>query len=185
MWPTSHDGPSYRVHPDVHLYVEQGAHMTRSRPHLLPISLILIALVAVVVAGCGGSGGDATAASKPKPSGDTVAVADNGNLGKILVDSQGRTVYLFQKDTGSMSTCSGACATDWPPVTTTGKPTAGSGLTASMVGTATRSDGSKQVTYNGHPLYLYVGDQKAGDTNGQGVNAFGALWYAVSPAGST
>jgi predicted lipoprotein with Yx(FWY)xxD motif len=149
------------------------------------ISLVAIALVAAVVAGCGGGNNTATAASSQSGGSHTIAVSNNGNLGKILVDSKGRTVYLFQKDTGSMSTCSGACATDWPPVTTTGKPTAGSGLTASMVGTTTRSDGTKQVTYNGHPLYQYVGDQKAGDTNGQGVSAFGARWYAVSPAGST
>jgi len=150
------------------------------------ISLLAIALVAAVVAGCGGGNNTATASSSQSGSGShTIAVSDNSSLGKVLVDSKGRTVYLFQKDTGSMSTCSGACATDWPPVTTTGKPTAGSGLTASMVGTTTRSDGSKQVTYNGHPLYNYVGDQKAGDTNGQGISAFGARWYAVSPAGST
>jgi predicted lipoprotein with Yx(FWY)xxD motif len=150
------------------------------------ISLLAIALVAAVVAGCGGGNNTATASSSQSGSGShTIAVSDNSSLGKVLVDSKGRTVYLFQKDTGSMSTCSGACATDWPPVTTTGKPTAGSGLTASMVGTTTRSDGSKQVTYNGHPLYNYVGDQKAGDTNGQGISAFGAKWYAVSPAGST
>jgi len=150
------------------------------------ISLLAIALVAAVVAGCGGGNNTATASSSQSGSGShTIAVSDNSSLGKVLVDSKGRTVYLFQKDTGSMSTCSGACATDWPPVTTTGKPTAGSGLTASMVGTTTRSDGTKQVTYNGHPLYNYVGDQKAGDTNGQGISAFGARWYAVSPAGST
>jgi predicted lipoprotein with Yx(FWY)xxD motif len=150
------------------------------------ISLLAIALVAAVVAGCGGGNNTATASSSQSGSGShTIAVSDNSSLGKVLVDSKGRTVYLFQKDTGSMSTCSGACATDWPPVTTTGKPTAGSGLTASMVGTTTRSDGTKQVTYNGHPLYNYVGDQKAGDTNGQGISAFGAKWYAVSPAGST
>jgi predicted lipoprotein with Yx(FWY)xxD motif len=150
------------------------------------ISLIAAALVALVVAGCGGGGNQATAGSAP--SGDashTISVTDNGDLGKILVDSKGRTLYLFQKDTGPMSTCSGGCATDWPPVTTTGKPTAGSGLTGSKVGTTKRSDGTKQVTYDGHPLYLYVGDQNAGDTNGQGVNAFGALWYVLSPSGST
>jgi predicted lipoprotein with Yx(FWY)xxD motif len=111
-------------------------------------------------------------------------VSNNSNLGKVLVDSQGRTVYLFKKDTGSMSTCSGACATDWPPVTSTGKPSAGTGVTASMLGTTARSDGSKQVTYGGHPLYLYVGDQNAGDANGQNVDAFGAKWYVLSPAGS-
>ena len=148
------------------------------------IFLVAAAMAALVVAGCGGGGNQATAASTQSGGGSkTINVTDNGDLGKILTDSKGRTIYLFEKDTGPKSTCSGACATDWPPVTTTGKPTAGSGLTASMVGTTTRSDGAKQVTYNGHPLYLYVGDQKAGDTNGQAVDAFGARWYALSPAG--
>ena len=149
------------------------------------ILLVAAALVAAVVAGCGGNDNTATAASGQSTGNHTINASDNGDLGKILVDSNGRTVSLFQKDTGPMSTCSGGCATEWPPVTTTGKPTAASGLTASMVGTTTRSDGTKQVTYNGHPLYTYVGDAKAGDTNGQGVSAFGARWYAVSPAGST
>jgi predicted lipoprotein with Yx(FWY)xxD motif len=148
------------------------------------IFLVAAAMAALVVAGCGGGGDQATAASSQSGGGsDTINVTDNGDLGKILTDSQGRTIYLFAKDTGPKSTCSGACATDWPPVTTTGKPTAGSGLTTSMVGTTTRSDGTKQVTYNGHPLYLYIGDQNSGDTNGQNVDAFGAKWYALSPAG--
>jgi predicted lipoprotein with Yx(FWY)xxD motif len=162
--------------------------MTRNRPVSLLTAAVVVSLVAIVVAGCGGGGGNATAASPtPMTAGGgsaTIGVAGNGNLGKILVDSKGMTVYLFQKDTGPTSTCSGACAANWPPVTTTGKPTAGNGLTASMVGTTTRSDGTKQVTYNGHPLYLYTGDQSAGDTNGQNVDAFGAKWYVLSPAGS-
>jgi predicted lipoprotein with Yx(FWY)xxD motif len=149
------------------------------------ISLVAAAMAALVVAGCGGGGDQATAASSQSGGGsNTINVTNNSDLGKILTDSNGRTVYLFMKDTGPKSTCSGACATDWPPVTTTGKPTAGKGLTASMAGTTTRSDGTKQVTYNGHPLYLYVGDQSAGDTNGQNVNAFGAEWYVLSPAGA-
>jgi len=146
------------------------------------IFLVAAAMAALVVAGCGGGDDQATAATRGGS--DAINMTDNGDLGKILTDSQGRTIYLFEKDMGSKSTCSGACATDWPPVTTTGKPTAGDGLTASMVGTTTRSDGTRQVTYNGHPLYLYIGDQKAGDTNGQAVDAFGAKWYALSAAGS-
>jgi predicted lipoprotein with Yx(FWY)xxD motif len=150
------------------------------------ISLVVAAMAALVVAGCGGGGDQATAASgQPADASHTISVSDNGGLGKVLVDSRGRTVYLFEKDTRPRSTCSGACAFDWPPVTTSGRPTAGSGLMASKVGTTRRSDGTEQVTYDGHPLYLYVGDQKAGDTNGQGVNAFGALWYALSPSGGT
>jgi predicted lipoprotein with Yx(FWY)xxD motif len=148
---------------------------------------LILAGAALLVAGCGG-GGDATAASSSSMgssnTGATIRVSDNGKLGKILVDSKGRTVYLFKKDTGSKSTCSGACAFDWPPVTTTGKPTAGTGATASMLGTTRRSDGAPQVTYNGHPLYLYIGDRNTGDANGQSVNAFGAEWYVLTPAGS-
>ncbi len=82
------------------------------------------------------------------------------------------------------SACTGACAVNWPPLRASGKPTFGSGVNSSLVATTTRSDGKPQVTYNGHPLYLYSGDAKAGDTNGEGVSAFGGLWYAVSPAGN-
>jgi predicted lipoprotein with Yx(FWY)xxD motif len=102
----------------------------------------------------------------------------------ILVDSQGRTLYMFQKDSGMKSACFGACASDWPPLRASGKPTVSSGVNASMVGTTTRSDGKPQVTYNGHPLYLYTGDQKPGDTNGEGLTAFGGGWFALSPAGN-
>jgi predicted lipoprotein with Yx(FWY)xxD motif len=161
--------------------------MTRRRPHTILAGAAVIALVAAVIAGCGGGGGDnqATAATHKTSSGHvaTLGVATSGSLGKILTDSQGRTVYLFQKDTGMNSTCSGQCAVNWPPVTSKGKPTVGTGLTASMVGTTTRSDGSRQVTYNGHPLYRFQNDQNPGDVTGQGVNAFGANWYVVSPAG--
>jgi predicted lipoprotein with Yx(FWY)xxD motif len=106
------------------------------------------------------------------------------SLGNILVNSQGLTLYLFQADSGTTSTCFGACATAWPPLRATGQPTAGSGVTASLLGTTPRSDGNPQVTYNGHPLYLYVGDKKAGDTTGQGVTAFGGGWFALSPTGA-
>jgi predicted lipoprotein with Yx(FWY)xxD motif len=159
---------------------------TRTNTLSLLTALAAVALVALAVAGCGGGADQATAASGSSSmatSSGTISVSDNGNLGKILVDAKGNTVYLFEKDTGPMSTCFGACAADWPPVTTTGKPTAGSGVTGSMLGTTNRSDGTTQVVYNGHPVYRYIGDQKAGDTNGQNVNAFGAEWYALSPAG--
>jgi len=158
--------------------------MTRNRPLSLITLAALVALVALVVAGCGGGGDQATAASPASAgSSHTIAVSDNGDLGKILVNSAGHTVYLFNKDTGSKSMCSGGCAAEWAPVTS-GKPTAGTGVTASKLGTTMRSDGSKQVTYNGHPLYTFVGDSKAGDTAGQGLNDFGASWWAVSPSGS-
>jgi predicted lipoprotein with Yx(FWY)xxD motif len=112
----------------------------------------------------------------------TVKVAHT-DLGRTLVDSKGRTLYLFKHDSGTRSRCFGQCAVAWPPLRTSGKPTAGRGAHASLLGTTKRSDGRRQVTYKGHPLYRFQGDQKAGATNGQGINAFGGLWWAVSPSG--
>jgi predicted lipoprotein with Yx(FWY)xxD motif len=103
-------------------------------------------------------------------------------LGRVLVDSQGRTLYLFTKDSASTSACSGMCATFWPPLKAGGKPTAGRGASASLLGTTT--GGATQVTYNGHPLYTFAKDTKARDVNGEGVTAFGGQWFAVSPAGN-
>jgi predicted lipoprotein with Yx(FWY)xxD motif len=142
-----------------------------------------IALSAVALAACGGGNG---ATAPPKTSSGrsaTVAVGDTG-LGKVLVDSKGNTVYLFKKDSGTKSACFGACASAWPPVRASGKPTVGGGAKASLVGTAKRSDGAPQVTYNGHPVYLFTGDQQPGQTTGQGVKAFGAAWFAVTPGGN-
>jgi len=104
-------------------------------------------------------------------------------LGKILVAANGKTLYLFMHDTGTKSTCTGACATYWPPLITTGAPKAGAGVNAALLGTTRRANGQMQVTYHGHPLYFYVKDAKAGQTSGEGVSAFGAKWFAVSPAG--
>jgi predicted lipoprotein with Yx(FWY)xxD motif len=151
---------------------------------------LALRMIAVAIAGCGGSSSNNASASPStttKQSSSQAGAATvnirSTSLGKILVDSQGRTLYLFEKDTGTKSSCSGACASAWPPFTTSGKPKAGSGATASLVGTTTRSDGTDEVTYNGHPLYYYAGDQKAGDMNGQDLTQFGAGWYVVSPAG--
>src|SRR3954469_14275239 len=160
--------------------------MTRRTPITFLAAAAAIPLTALVV-GCGGSGGGATASTTPPKTASgqaaTVGVA-NTSLGNVLVDLKGRTLYLFKKDTGTKSTCSGACAAAWPPLQASGKPTVGSGASASMVGTTKRSDGKTQVTYNGHPLYTFVMDKKAGDTNGQGVTAFGASWFALSSAGN-
>jgi predicted lipoprotein with Yx(FWY)xxD motif len=160
--------------------------MTRTKPLSLLLAFAAIALVALVVAGCGGGDNQATASSggsNAAGGSSTIGLSKIGGLGRVLVDSLGRTVYLFEKDTGPKSTCFGACATEWPPVTTSGKASAGSGVTASMLGTTKRSDGKTQVTYNGHPLYLFEADQKQGDATGQNVDAFGAKWYVLSPAG--
>jgi predicted lipoprotein with Yx(FWY)xxD motif len=162
--------------------------MTRSKPITFLATAAVIPLTALAVAGCGG-GNNATGASSPPKQKPThtrpasVKVA-NSRLGKILVDATGRTLYLFKKDSGTKSACSGACASAWPPLRTSGKPVVGSGANALMVGTTTRSDGQPQVTYNGHPLYTFVKDQKAGDTNGEGLTAFGGSWFVLSPAGN-
>ncbi len=158
--------------------------MTHTRPITFLASAAVIPLVALTVAACGG-GGAATAATPKTSSGASATVGvSNSSLGSILVNSNGRSLYLFKADVGTQSTCTGACATAWPPLLATGKPTAGTGLTASKLGTITRSDGRRQITYNGHPLYLYVGDKKPGEVTGQGVTAFGAPWFALSAAGS-
>jgi predicted lipoprotein with Yx(FWY)xxD motif len=107
----------------------------------------------------------------------------HGKIGTFLVDAQGRTLYLFQKDKTSKSTCSGACALDWPPVIVGSTPSGTGGVRKGLLGTTKRADGKLQATYNGHPLYRFDEDKKPGDTNGQGVNAFGARWYAVGTAG--
>jgi len=110
--------------------------------------------------------------------------AVNESLGKILVNSQGRTLYLFQKDSGTTSECTGACAANWPPPRANSPPRIGGGANASLVASTMRSDGGRQITYNNHPLYTFVKDTKAGDTNGEGLTAFGGTWYAISPAGN-
>jgi predicted lipoprotein with Yx(FWY)xxD motif len=108
---------------------------------------------------------------------------DKSTQGTVLVDGKGRTLYLFRKDKTDKSRCSSACADDWPPLLTTGRAKVSGLVRKSLLGTTKRTDGKTQVTYGGHPLYLYVGDLKAGDMNGQGVSAFGARWYAVTPSG--
>jgi predicted lipoprotein with Yx(FWY)xxD motif len=160
--------------------------MTRSRPLTFLAGAAVVPLLALAVAACGGGSSAATAASPPKTTSGasaTVGVA-NSSLGSILVNAQGRTLYLFKADVGAQSACSGACAAAWPPLVANGTPTAGSGVTASKLGTITRSDGNRQVTYGGHPLYLFIKDKKAGDVTGQGVTAFGAAWFALTPSGN-
>ena len=105
------------------------------------------------------------------------------SLGTILVDSKGITLYDFVKDKGTTSVCYGACAALWPPLLTSGKPVAGPGVHASLLGTTRRKDGKLEVTYRGHPLYYFVTDRKPGETTGQGVNQFGGPWWVLSAAG--
>jgi predicted lipoprotein with Yx(FWY)xxD motif len=140
---------------------------------------------AAVISGCGGSSGrshSTAASSRPAKATPTVALAP-GKLGKILVGPNGRTLYDFVADKTMASTCYGACASLWPPLTVSGAPKAGPGVRASLLGTTKRTDGSTEVTYNGHPLYYYVADTKPGDTTGQDANQFGALWYVLTANG--
>jgi predicted lipoprotein with Yx(FWY)xxD motif len=102
----------------------------------------------------------------------------------ILVAPNGHTLYLFGKDRNDKSACSGSCAQFWPPLLTRSKPTAGPGVKASLLGTTKRSNGSLQVTYNRHPLYGFLLDKRAGQTNGEGLSKFGAKWYALSAKGT-
>jgi len=131
-----------------------------------------------------------TQASSPAATGQasgaaTVSLAAiSGIPAKALVAGNGRTLYLFQADKNGTSACSGACAAAWPPVTVTGSPQAGSGVSQSLLGTIKRADGTMQVTYNGHPLYFFTADTAGGTAHGQGVKAFGAEWYVVNATGS-
>ena len=154
-----------------------------------------VAAIALAVAGCGGSSGSGQAGGYGAPSPSAAASGANGaggasialassKLGRILVDGEGRTLYLFEADKGGASTCDGACASAWPPLTTAGQPIAGSGVSAAKLGTTERSDGTTEVTYNGHPLYTFAGDGGPGQTTGQGSDGFGAEWYVLSAAGN-
>lgn len=125
----------------------------------------------------------ALAANQSAGAGVKVAVASSG-LGRILVDGRGRTLYLFQKDKRGQSACVGQCTVFWPPLIASGKPLATAGAKASLLGTTKRADGRLQVTYNHHPLYRFSKDTAKGQTNGEGINTFGATWYAVSSAGA-
>jgi predicted lipoprotein with Yx(FWY)xxD motif len=142
----------------------------------------LIAVAAVLVLGVGAFAVAAIAATAPtKPA--TIKVR-SVSLGKILVNGSSQTLYLFEKDKHGKSACSGQCAKFWPPVLTKGKPKAGRGVKASLLGTTKRSDGTTQVTYNKHPLYRFLNDKnKVGATKGEGVDAFGAEWYVVGTNG--
>ena len=153
------------------------------------------AAIALLGTGCGSTSPTATvaspapsAAASPVPSVPTtpatIKVATDAKLGTVLVDGNGMTVYLFVKDTTSASTCYTSCAQFWPPVLTAGAPQAGAGAQASLLGTTSRTDGTTEVTYKGHPLYYFLKDKKPGDTTGQGVNGFGDLWWVMSPVGA-
>ena len=142
-----------------------------SRSRTLAFFVVLVALAVMV-----STGGAATR------KGALVKVSKTP-LGRILVDSRGRTLYLFEKDKSRKSLCSGSCATFWPPLLTSGKPRVGAGVKAAWLGTIRRAGGARQVTYRGHPLYTFKLEQ-AGQTKGEGLTDFGPPFYAVSPTGA-
>jgi predicted lipoprotein with Yx(FWY)xxD motif len=124
----------------------------------------------------------ASSSAAPAAAGPVVlAVASSDQLGKFLVDGKGMTLYMFTKDTKDTSNCYDKCATAWPPLLQSDKPTVKDGADASQLGTTTRKDGSVQVTYAGMPLYYYFKDKAAGDVTGQKNND---VWYVVAPDGS-
>ena len=157
-----------------------------TRPFLLTALAVASALV---LAACGSSGSSSpssatttsSATSSPRPA--SVVATKTSSLGTFLVDAKGRALYLWNADHGAKSVCSGACAQAWPPLTTTTTPKASGAVKASLLGTTKRADGSREVTYAGHPLYYYAGDSTPGQTTGQGSNSFGSPWWVVSPAG--
>lgn len=113
----------------------------------------------------------------------TVGLGHKAAFGSYLTDAAGRTLYIFAADHSGKSSCYGACASVWPPLTTTGRPTATPGVAAARLGVSVRTDGARQVTYNGMPLYYFKGDSAAGSTAGEAINHFGGEWYMVSPKG--
>lgn len=159
------------------------------RSSLLPLAAVV---VPVALAGCGSSGsayGNAGTTASASPTavaaaGGRALSVKSGSLGKILVDSKGRTLYAFGHDLKNKSRCSGACAANWPPALTKAKsPKVGAGVSAAKLRVIKRADGTRQLSYAGHPLYRFSLDGSPGDMKGQGVNAFGGIWHVVSPAG--
>lgn len=154
---------------------------------------LVLAVAALVVAACGSASSNAGSssaagnapASSSAPSGAKASVGvASGADGKYLVGSSGRALYLWVADPNGKSVCAGSCAKFWPPLTTTSTPVAGGGVTSSQLGTITRSDGQKQVTYDGHPLYTFLLDRSKGEFKGQGSDNFGAKWWLVAPSGA-
>lgn len=164
------------------------------------VGVAALATAALIVAGCGSASSSsstttATAAAATTPATSTTSTTAGaatgvtvktakGSGGTYLAGPNGHALYLWIADSGGKSACMGACAKAWPPLLTKGNPTAGSGVTASDLGTTMRSDGTEQVTYKGHPLYYFVADTSASSIKGQGSDAFGAKWWLVAPSGT-
>lgn len=173
---------------------------SRRTAKLRAVGIAALAMSALGLAACGSASSSSSSASAPAATAATTSASSTSastasasaiTIGTAqahgqtyLTGASGRAIYLWVADAGDKSSCAGACAQAWPPVTTTGKPVAGSGVNASDLGTTMRSDGSEEVTYKGHPLYYFIADKSAGQTKGQGSNSFGAKWWLVAPSGS-
>jgi predicted lipoprotein with Yx(FWY)xxD motif len=162
--------------------------------------LLAVSAIALLAAGCGSSSNSTSSSSAPAPSSSsgggstsssgggssvTISTATIKGLGTVLVDSQGKTLYVFKPDNAKKVTCTGSCAAVWPPVKVAGgaKPTASGGVNASMLSSDPNPSGGKVATYNGWPLYTYVTDTSAGSARGQALNLNGGLWYVIGPNG--
>jgi predicted lipoprotein with Yx(FWY)xxD motif len=153
--------------------------MSRTRLSFAAGIVGIAAIAAIIIAVSGGSSN-----AKPNVAPSSAISVKQTSLGKTLVDANGRSLYLFAGDTRDLSRLSRAGQAVWPRFTATTKPRALSGAVASQISTITKVNGTAQIAYNGHPLYYYVGDQKPGQTAGQGLNQFGARWYVLTPGGA-
>jgi predicted lipoprotein with Yx(FWY)xxD motif len=153
---------------------------------LVVVALVLATGLALLIVGCGGSsatGAAATSTVRHGPAGAATITTVTGRDGTYLADSSGRSLYLWLGDGAGKSNCSGNCALSWPPLLTSATPKVAGAATAADVGTLTRADGTRQVTYHGHPLYRFVVDSGPGTTKGQGSDSYGARWWLVAPTG--
>jgi predicted lipoprotein with Yx(FWY)xxD motif len=186
-----HGARNYYI-PNIILFTQALACLQTLSEDPMKTKFLLFSLIilALVVSACASAtptavipvtGASKSAPGAAQPGGPaTVNIGQTAALGSFLVDSKGLTLYLFTKDTPNTSNCYGGCASYWPPLLTKGAPVAGAGVTASMLGTTTRTDGTTQVTYNGWPLYYYASDKAAGDVTGENVQG---VWFVVTPAG--
>jgi predicted lipoprotein with Yx(FWY)xxD motif len=180
------------------ILAKRGTKLSRPRSYARTGAELGVGVAtAVLVAACASGGGSSSSTPTSAPaassaaasgaaagSGGTVITTATSSGTTFLVDGSGKALYLWMKDGTNSSACSGACATAWPPVMATGTVTASGSAMASDLGSITRSDGTKQVTYDGHPLYYFVGDSGPGQATGQGSDNFGAKWWLVSPTGA-
>jgi predicted lipoprotein with Yx(FWY)xxD motif len=157
--------------------MELGHTRSITRPRTAPVLFAAAAFLGTLAALF--AAGHSSAASRA-----TQVKVGTTKLGRILVNGQGRTLYMFAADKRGTSTCYGQCASFWPPLVTSTKQVSEAGLKMSMLGTTKRTDGKLQVTYNGHPLYRYDDDKGPGQHHGQGLKEFGAKWYVVKANGN-